>query len=175
MAFDLGMLLGLIGIAIAIFFGVKSFNNNIRTKLEEILRSLVKIDTRLEDFVQFRDFAKSGTVEVELESFGKTKITAEPGSEDTSYIIEITKGTLKGLLIDKLSKSTGFEDKEKSLFSNKIPLYTNLSSKAVRFKLPSTDAELCIKYINLLLRWLDTEYVKGYKTEIDRFENGIEG
>ncbi len=175
MSFDLGMLLGLLGIAIAIFFGVHSFNNNIRNKLEDILRSLVKIDTRLEDFVQFRDFSKSGTVEVELENFGKTKITAEPSSNDTSYIIEVTKGVLKTSVIDKLSKSTGFENKEKSLFNNEIPKYMSLSPKAVRFRVPTTDADLCVKYINLLLQWLDSEYIKGYKAEIDNFEKGITG
>lgn len=175
MTFDLGMLLGLLGIAIAIFFGIYSFNNNIRNKLEDILRSLVKIDTRLEDFVQFRDFSKSGTVEVELENFGKTKITAEPGLEDTSYIIEVTKGVLKASLINKLSKITGFEDKEKSLFSKGIPKTMSLSPKAMRFRLLTTDPNLCVQYINLLLRWLDSEYTKGYKAEINTFENGIKG
>lgn len=173
MEFNLGIFLGLIGIAIAIFFGVRGFNKDIRDRIENIIRSLVKIDTRLEDLINRNPSASSNTVVKELNNFGSTSISATPGNDGTEYTIKVNKGNLSDDLIIKLSKHSSLAPKEMEIFGVETELYT-LGNKTLRVSIPSTDSKKCTQYISFLLKWLDTEYIELQRAELASFEEDIE-
>ena len=86
------ILVGVIAIGVAIYFGLRSFTNGIGKKVDEtkdslvvelsgIKENIVKIITRVDDVWQlasaFMTGKAVGTVEIELKNFGKTKVSAE--------------------------------------------------------------------------------------------------
>ena len=52
-----------------------------------------------------------------LENLGKVKITAEPGKDETVYLIEIERPVLREQLLIKGSNQPGFINLEKEPFS----------------------------------------------------------
>ncbi len=97
---DLGLFIGLISIALALFFGLffglRGFSKGISDQLAAIKEKVIEMHKTIEmawDLLSAR-LAKTGTVERNLEKLGKVKITAEPAEDETSYLIEIEKAIL---------------------------------------------------------------------------------
>ena len=173
-------------IGLAVFFGLRSFTDSVGKKvsnakdsivgeLSPIRDRLITIDERTDTIWQFemaKATSSTGTVEKYLKNFGKTTITAEPGKDETAYIVQVEKGTVDVNFTSKISEESGLNDIERKMFGRIvgfIPLRPN------RFILivPSTDPKVCTEYISIYLKWLDTEYVKSL-TRIADFETGIE-
>lgn len=182
MNFDLGIFLGLFAIAIGVFWGLSNFTSKVSKKvgsaegsivqkLSAIEVSLGKIDTRLED-ISATVFSGSQTIEVNLRNFGKTLVSADPNSQGTSYIITAEKGEFSDGLIDKLTKDSGFENREIELFGTPTRI-TTLRPNRIKMEVPSTDPEKCTQYMSMFLKWLDTTYIERQKQEVNKFENGI--
>jgi hypothetical protein len=174
------------GIAVAIYFGLRSFTKGVSEKVETVKKEVVgelsgikenviKINERAEDIWQrmtaYLSGKVAGTVEVVLQNFGKTKVSAEPSITETKYIIQPEKGRFNAEMIIKLSKTSDLVKKEIELF-NREPLMMNLGN-ILRVSLPSTDPNICVQYINFLLKWLDTYYIQALADETEKFERDI--
>ena len=181
-----GICVSIFAVALALYLGLRSFTKGIGEKVEttkkEVIRelsgikeSIIKISGRAEDIWQrmtaYLTRRTAETVEVVLQNFGKTKVSAEPTITETKYIIQPEKGRLNSEIIVKLSKRSDLVKKEVALF-NREPTLMN-SGNALVVILPSTDPNICIQYINFLLKWLDTDYIQALPGEIEKFEQGI--
>ena len=114
----LGLLIGLISIALALFFGLRGVGKGIRNELSAIKETVIVIRTTAEktwDLIVSRYAAGSGTIVRELENLGKVKITAEPGKDETVYLIEVEKPVLREQLLIKGSNQPEFLNKEKEI------------------------------------------------------------
>ncbi len=174
MTIDLGLLIGLISIALALFFGLWGFRKGIASELSAIKEAVIAIRGTVEktwDLVVVRFGESSGTVERELENLGTVKITAEPGEKETSYLIEVQKPILAAGMVDKLSKETGLAKKEVEMFG-KEPKVLVLSHTRLRMLVPSSEPKLCTEYITLFLKWLDSTYFESLGG-IQEFEEPI--
>ena len=180
------IIVGVIAIGLAIYLGLRGFSNSVSKKVDEtrnsivlelsgIKENIVKIITRVDDVWQltsvFMKGRTGGTVEVELKNFGKTKVWAEMGENETRYIIQPEKGRLIGTTIAKISRGTGFTRTEFEMFGNEIGLMD--MGNMLRVRIPSVDPKLCTQYMSLLLKWLDTEYVRELKSQVTEFEKDI--
>lgn len=157
---NLDLLIGLVAIALAVFFGLWSFRKGIISELTTIKETVIAIRTTAEktwDLV-LRRFAESGgTVERQLDKLGRVKITAEPAANETSYTIEIEKPILKeGLLLKKFQEPR-FVKVEKELLGKEGMFYV-LSPMRFRYELPSTDPKVCTQFITFVLKELNETY-----------------
>jgi hypothetical protein len=103
---NFGTLIGLIGIALAIFFGLRSFTGNIGKNLAAIQVKVNDIEHTANDVwavIRARFVESEGTIEVELPNFGLTIISAEPGPSDTEYTLKVSNHKLSSQYIAKLS------------------------------------------------------------------------
>lgn len=190
LALLLGLLIGLISVALAIFFGLSGFRNRVSDKLSSIEKHTQpigelkdkagKIEERVITIQGTAEkawdllsmtLAKGGTVERNLENLVQVKITAEPGEKETLYLIEIEKPILLGGWIDKLSKETELSAKEVAMFGREPGLLVP-SRTRLRMVVPSTDPISCTEYIALFLKWLDSTYFESLKS-IKGFEEPI--
>lgn len=184
------LLPGLIAIAVAIFFGLYQTRRGIFSELREIRDRVEPIKdiansigvikdrtTRIEettdktwDLISSR-LTKEGTIKRKLNNLGEIKITAEPEEDRTRYIVETQAPVLRDGLISKLSKETEFAEKERKMFGEE-PRVTSSSPTRLLVSVPSTNPKVCTKYINLFLRWLDSDYFKGLE-KLKEFEEPI--
>ena len=194
---DFGLLIGLISIALGLFlglfFGLAGFRKDVTSELSSIKEAVIAIRTTVEktwDIVVVRFGEGSGTVERELENLGKVKITAEPGAEKTTYLIEIEKPLLKeGLFLKEVKKpyfvkqeaqilgeegKTTFSSPESwlELARRNLGKVIVLSPHRMRYSLPSTDPKVCTEFITFFLNWLNSTYIESLK-EIKVFEESI--
>jgi hypothetical protein len=181
----IGVFLGLVGVIATIVLGI-------RPGLDKVTTALDKVTTALE--VAQRDVAavrqkseaiwdillqrSSGTgagatVTLRLKNLGEVKISARPGSEETEYVVATEKSFVRSNLIIRLAKTTSLEAKEREIFADKIPTVSDLTPGRVLFRLPSTDANLCTKYMREVVYWLDSVYFDTVGEEIDRYEKPI--
>ena len=180
------IIVGVIAIGLAIYLGLRGFSNSVSKKVDEtrnsivlelsgIKENIVKIITRVDDVWQLVSVLMrgqaGGTIELELKNFGKTKVSAEMAEKETRYIIRPEKSRLIAETIIKMSKVTHLARTELEMFSDE-PLMVNAGGMLI-VTIPSVDPELCTKYMSYLLKWLDTEYVKGVESEIAKFEKDI--
>ena len=176
MTFDLGILLGLIAIAVAIFFGLWGFRRDVGNKLSEIRDKVTDMGLTLDnawDLLKVHFIGQTGTVERNLRNLGKTKITAKPGLNETVYVIDVEKPVLEQGLIGKLSKTTGLEDIENKFFGDKIPTgITPMPTRAI-ITLPCTAPQKCTEYMSIFLKWLDSTYYESLP-EIKDYEEPIQ-
>ena len=178
MIVDLGLLVGLISIALALFFGLffglRDFRKSVTSELSTIKETVIAIQGTAEktwDIVLRRFAESSGTVERELENLGKVRITAEPGEKETVYLIEVEKPILNEGLLMKGSNKPEFINKEKELLG-KVGRGVFLSPTRTRYHLPCTDPKTCTDFMNFLLKWLNSTYVESLK-DIKDFEEHI--
>ncbi|PIU23170.1 MAG: hypothetical protein COT13_04495 [Chloroflexi bacterium CG08_land_8_20_14_0_20_45_12] len=173
--FDWSPLIGLIAIAVAVFFGLWGFRKDISGKLSDIRDKMGAMQVTVDkvwDLASRRFLGETGTVERSLDNLGEVKITAEPGESDTTYFVEIGKPILKGDYLMKLTKETSFAATERKLFGSE-PHVIVFSPIRMRIRIPSNDSKRCTEYITLLLRWLDSEYVAALPRLITQFEEPI--
>ncbi len=173
---DWALFAGLIGIAIAIYFGLWGFRKDISDKLSDVRDKVMSIGITLDkawDLIKMHYGATSGTVVRNLKNLGSTKITARPEQDITSYLIEIEKPLLQDGLIIKLSKVTDLEKEERRLFGNRIPQVATPLGTRLLVKVPCTEPKLCTEYISLLLKWLDSTYFEALP-KIKEFEESIQ-
>ena len=184
---DYGLLIGLVSIAVAIFFGLRGFRIGISDRLgriekeisdklgkiekhtehiEKIRDIVVRLDERTEEIMKFLPL--KGTKELVFNNLGKVKVTAEPGREETVYIIEFEKLDVKPRFISKKALETGLTEEEKRLFG-KEALFHVLGPNKMSIHVPSTDPAVCSRYISRLLKWLNTEYWEALK-ELEKYE-----
>jgi len=175
MTFDLGILLGLIAIAVAIYFGLWGFRKDTGDKLSDIRDKVVAMGLTLDNawaLLKMHFLGQTGTVERNLRNLGKTKITAKPGEKTTEYTVDVEKAVLEQGLIGKLSKTTGLEDIEKKFFGDQIPTGITPVPTRVIVTLPCSDSQKCTEYMSTFLKWLDSTYydllpkIKDYEEPI---------
>jgi len=184
------IIVGVIAIALSIYFGLRGFSNSISKKVDEtsdgivlalsgIRDNIVKISTRVDDVWQLVSqlallLTKGqtvGTIEVELKNFGKTKISAQIAEKETIYIVQSEKGKLSSDAIVRISKYTTLGKTELEMFGRET-MVDNIGNW-LRVHVPKVDPKLCTQYMSLFLKWLDTEYVTALQSETDRFEKDI--
>jgi len=179
------VLFSVIALAIAIFLGLRGFTSNIGDKLSSLKNDIVmqlssmnekmtKVETTVGNLWSLATgYLKGapGTVIVPLKNFGDVKISALPGPDETTYIIEVAQGMLDAELIAKASKITGFSAKEITMLG-KEPAVFSLGKNRIRMILACTEPKKCTEYINEFLKWLDVEYPIVAKT-FEEFEAGI--
>jgi len=163
---DLGLFIGLISIALALFFGLffglAGLRNSIVTELSTIKETVIAIRGTVEktwDLILTHFPTGGGTVERELENLGKVKITAEPDLNATAYLIEIEKPILKEGLFAKTAKEPEFVRMGKKLLGEEGN-FSVLSPHRMRYSLPCTDPEPCTEFVTFLLKWLNSTYLK---------------
>jgi len=180
-------LLSFLAIAVAIFLGLHAFTKDLGEKvasardgiieeLSGISERIIRIEDRADDIWEFAKAYISGTpgtIERTLKNFGKTKISAQPGKEETTYTIRVEKGMLNTRSISKASKETGFTVTSLKLLGEEAKIMS-FSPSLMRIVLPSTDSKVCTQYMSKFLKWLDSEYVDLISREIRKFEDSIE-
>lgn len=168
--------LGLIGIAVAVFFGLKAFRTDIKGELSTIRERVIVIQQTAQnvwDVIKRTPLVgAAGTVERNLKNLGKVKIAAEPHLDSTIYYFVAEKPVFDGERIDKLSKETKFEQKEKDLFGGKVPQSSTPLPNRLKMIVPCTEPRVCTRYISLLLEWLDSVYFESLP-KVDDFEEPI--
>ena len=183
MTIDFGPLLGLIGIAIAVFFGLRAFTGNIGNKLEAIREKVNAIEHTANDVwavIRAKFVEAEGTIEVQLPNFGRTIISAEPGPQDTEYTLRVSNHKLSGKYIAKLSLEKNLKidnelitlnEYEVSLFEEPVNVIS-LGSRVLKMRDPCVEARICTEYMNIFLKWLDTIYFLAIP-EANDFEKSI--
>jgi len=174
---NLELLIGLVAIALAIFFGLWGFRRGVTSELSTIKEAVVAIRTTVEktwDLVVLRFGESRGTVERHLENLGKVRITAEPGKDETAYLIEVEKPILRESVLIKVSNQPEFLNKEKEFFGEQSRRSRGafLSPNRTRYYLPSTNPKTCTDFITFVLKWLNSTYVESLKG-IKEFEEPI--
>ena len=171
---NLELLIGLVAIALAVFFGLWGFRKSVASELSTIKEAVIAIRTTVDktwDLMVVRFGESSGTVTRELDNLGEVRITAEPGANETVYLIEIEKPILKEGLFSKKAKEPQFIREETGLLG-KEGTFSILSSKRIRYHLPSTDPKVCTEFITFLLKWLNSTYFESLEG-IKEFEESI--
>lgn len=166
--------LAIVGIALGIFFGLAGFRKSIISELSTIKETVIAIQATAEktwDLILARFPTSSGTVVRELENLGKVRVTAEPGKDETVYLIEVEKPILNEGLLQKGSNKPEFINKEKELLG-KVGRGVFLSPTRTRYHLPCTNPKACTEFITFLLKWLNSTYVESLK-DIKEFEEPI--
>ena len=182
------LILGLGGMALAIYLGLHGFSGGISASL---LRIESKVDPlanipadisagrqRLDNLwgilsVSLRRSGETGgTVEAELPNLGHTKVSATPGRENTEYRIQVANSVLSVPFISKVSRESDLLQKELDMFGEETNL-TDLGLTQLLVLTPSTDAKKCAEYMRSFVEWLDTIYFDArMKLQAD-FERGI--
>ena len=171
---NLELLIGLVAIALAIFFGLWGFRRSVTGELSTIKEAVVAIRTTVEktwDLVVLRFGESHGTVVRELENLGKVKISAEPAINETSYLIEIGKPILKEGFFIKATKEPEFLAKEIGFFGKEAKA-SIFSPTRMKYYLPTTDPKISAEFITFLLKWLNSTYAESLE-EIKEFEEPI--
>jgi hypothetical protein len=171
---NLELLIGLVAIALAIFFGLWGFRKGIGDQLSTIKDAVVAIRTTVDktwDLVVVRFGVSGGTIVRELDKLGKVRITAEPGEKETSYLIEIEKPILHEDYFVKIAKRGEFLEKRRQFFDQEIYIIAS-SPNRLRIRLPSSDPKTCSEFMTFVLKWLNSTYVESLK-EIKEFEEPI--
>lgn len=173
---DWALLAGLLAIAMAIFFGLWGFRKDVSDKLSDIRDKVIVMGVTVEkawDLIRLHFSGQTGTVERNSKNLGKTKITARPGVNMTTYFIEVENPVLQDGLIIKLGKETELENKEKKLFGGRIPMISVSLANRMKVEVPSAEPQICTEYISLLLRWLDSTYFEALQ-KIKDYEEPIQ-
>jgi hypothetical protein len=97
------------------------------------------------------------TKEGVLKNLGKVLVTAEPGTYDTAYSIEIEKPVFKKGLLGRTSRQTGLYIQEEKMFGRLTSTSVD-NPRHITMHIPSTDPNLCSKFISDFLKWLDNDY-----------------
>lgn len=167
---------GLLAIAIAIYFGLWGFRKDISDKIADVRDKVMTIGVTLDkawDLLKIHYGASSSTVVRQLSNMGRTKISAEPGPNATSYIIEVEKPVFHQELIAKVYKEKGLVDKEHKIFGQELQMtVTVFSPTRMRLTIPCIEAKACTDYMTLALKWLDSVYFDSIPT-INDFEESI--
>lgn len=173
---DWGILLGLIAVAVAIYFGLWGFRKDVSDKISDIRDKVMVVGNTLDkawDLMKIHYGASTGTVVRNLPNLGNIKVSAEPGPKNTMYIIEVEKPIFQEALLLKISRETQLGDKEKEIFGKEPQIgLTVFSPTRMRLTLPCTEPKICTDYITVVLKWLDSEYFTAIP-EIKDFEENI--
>lgn len=173
----LAVFFGLAGIGVAIFFGLRGFGKDIKLELSAIKEKVIVIQETVQnvwDMIRSsRIFAQLGTVERELRNLGKVTITAEPHVDSTIYVLSVQKPIFDGERIYELTKSTEFERREKEMFGGNVTKIRTPVPTRMIITVPSTEPNLCAKYMSLFLKWLDSAYI-GSLPRVADFEEQIQ-
>lgn len=171
---NLELLIGLLAIAVAIFFGLREFQRGVMSKLSEIKDAVIAIKTTVEktwDLALRQSGTGGGTVERELQNLGKVRITAEPSKDQTTYLLEIEKPIFKEGLLFKIIGEPEFIKQETKILGKEGEA-TVLSPNRIRYYVPSTDPKACTEFVSFLLKELNSTYFKSLD-EIKDFEEHI--
>lgn len=169
------LVVGLVAIALSLFFGLRNFGTGVRHNLSDIREKLVAIGVTMDktwDLLSLHFRGQTGTVERHLPNLGKVRVTAESGATETVYVVDIEKPILTQLAVVKLTKMTSFAQKEKEFFGQETKI-TVFSPSRMRVWLPAIDPELCTGYMTLFLKWLDSEYIARLPQLLSEFEEPI--
>lgn len=169
MDIDLNLLLGIVGIIITLIGIAFALNSKLST-IEENTKPIKKIEeivTRLDERFQPFYFSQAHrTARFDMTHLGKVEVSAEPLTNETKYYITIEKPILLSGLIEKRSKETYLAEEEKRLFGKETQ-FTVVDAQRIVWYVPSTDPEVCTKYMSSLLKWLDGTYA----TEVRQIED----
>jgi len=170
------MLIGLLAIALSLFFGLffglSGLRKSIGSELSVIKEKIVAIQIiseKLWDVVAVK-FAKA-TVVRKMPNLGGITISVDPGPSDTTYRIVIEKPVLIQGLIVKASKQTELADKEIEMFGEESRVSV-IGANTLHIRIPTTEPELATQYMSFFLRWLDSTYFEWTK-KLEDFEKPI--
>lgn len=185
---DIGLAVGLIGIGIGIYFGLRGFRKGIGEQLS-VIKDQTKPIKDIKDMTsdmakEIRDvskiihdgwdifkaqLSKGGTVERNLPNLGKVSISAKPGQEVTTYHLEVQRPVLNGDFVEKKSREIGLYHTENIMFGREAK-HIVLSPRTMLIYVPSTNPTTCREYIAIYLKWLDSKYFESLK-EIKDYED----
>jgi hypothetical protein len=169
-----GIFLGAVAIAVAVFFGLWGFRKDVSDKLSSVNEKLAAIGVTADKVWDFLTHQFShGTIERTLGNLGRTRITAEPGVNMTTYTIEIERPILQQELLTKIFNEKAFLEKERGIFGKDIIMtFTVFSDTRMRLIIPCTEPKPCTEYMTLWLKWLDSTYFAALP-QIKNFEDPI--
>ena len=155
---DLSIILTVIAIISTVYlaiwsrYGLKADTSGIKQSLDKRMRDLFRIVRLL--------IRQRGTIEYELTNIGKVEITLdEIEEEETTYIFEVVNPIFKeGLLFKTMNESEELSDLEEELFGDDEVVISLLIYNSLELTIPSTENELCNRYIAFFIKWLDSEY-----------------
>jgi hypothetical protein len=177
----LSIVLGLLSIAVAIYFGTRDLRGMLREKIDRLIATVDALSGKVDDIRVKATFIEEllkhissmkgmRTVERIFKNLGRVKITADPYRNETVYYLEFERDIiLKPGLISKLAKETGLADEGIKLFGQE-PTYFVFSPSRMMVTIPSSDAKACVNYISKYLRWLDEVYYVKTEEETKKFE-----
>jgi hypothetical protein len=170
------ILLGLIGIAIAIYYGLQAFRKEITDDLSGINEKTTVIQENVKniwDIIKRSTLVgAAGTVTRVLKNVGTLKITAELHTDKTTYYLLSDKPIFDGKRITQLSKRTNLEATEKDMFGVAPVFVGSPIPTRLVLELPCIEPNICTKYMSIFLQWLDKEYFESLP-KIEDFEEPI--
>jgi len=170
-----GICLALVGLAVALFFGIRSIGSSVTghlTRIEEHTKHIEKIEEiaiRLDERIKTGGLV-AGTVEGTLKNLGKVTVKAVPGPVSTKYYITVEKSVLDADALTKIEKQTEFPEKEKLLFGRECK-GTVIDPRHALLEVPSIDPKVCTEFVSLYLSWLDSTYYPMVRKQTDEYEN----
>ncbi len=130
-------------------------------------RIATDIDKRMGDLVEIiRMLVPRGqTVTYELKNIGPVEVSVlDMGENITNYSIKIQQPIFTSrFLVEKATGSERFREKETVFFGKEETTLHSPIPTVLRVQLPSTDKEVCSRFMAFLLKWLDTEYFESSK------------
>jgi hypothetical protein len=133
------------------------------------IKAISETMIRLDERTKLLAGKTSGTVHITLKNLGDVSVSASPvDSNMTSYTLQFSKG-FNFSAIAAISKTTGFEDVEKKMFSQ-VPQALPVTPTLLILRVPSSDPKVCSNYVSKFLTWLDTEYFNRLGKAISEYE-----
>lgn len=161
---DLSIILTVVAIIITVYlaiwsrYGLKADTSGIKQSIDERMGDLLGIVDRLIDKI-------GGTVKQNLKNIGEIKISIEDIRKEEIIYKLVTEVPIfkRGLLRKKARGTVKLLNLEKELFEKKKTRIRFVLPKKINLHIPSTDEEVCNRYIAFYLKWLDSEYWKALK------------
>lgn len=176
---ELSVIVAIIAMLIALYlaiwsrYGLKEDISLLRGDTALIKQSIEERMRDLSDVVKLLIAKGGGTIKHKFKNIGEVKISvADMSEKETIYHIKTTKPIFKSdLLIKKAKQTNEFLNLEIELFGKQAKISV-LVPTISRLTLPSTDVEVCSRFIAYYLGWLDTEYWTGLN-RVKEFEKHL--
>ena len=194
----LSIIVGLVMIAIALYSGQSRLAGSLTVTLDKITDALERIEAKLGDLgrdlsdignnvntIQGRtediwnkvrmirtEVQAGGSVYLNLENLGRTRVAANPGDATTDYFIETEQPELSVEMIQKIRAEGDLKQTEVALLGAEVTLDLIDRSRMI-LKLPSADPNACTQFLSTFMIWLDSTYFERRMEIKQEFEQPI--